>query len=345
MSLLSLSTRLSRREFLKLGGFGLGALILLPLAAIQQAELSGQQGRVLDAVISLYDRPSKEGKVVKYVWRDLVLPITAVTLGDDTGAFNRVWYQIGKDGYAYSGGIQPVELKLNEPGEAIPEMGKLVEVTVPYTDARRQPDAAAPLSYRLYYATTHWVVSLTQDVLGATWYGIWDEKIKNVYYAPGRHLRLVPDEELQMLSPQVPAEAKHIEVHLGEQMVVAYEYDQPVFMTRAATGARFSSGNYETPRGSYVVQRKRPARHMAAGDRAAPNSYDLPGVPWVCYFTEDGISLHGTYWHNDFGKPRSHGCVNLSTQAAKWIYRWTTPVVPARESSVFEDGGTRIEVV
>jgi lipoprotein-anchoring transpeptidase ErfK/SrfK len=84
---------------------------------------------------------------------------------------------------------------------------------------------------------------------------------------------------------------------------------------------------------------------MAAGDRAAPNSYDLPGVPWICYFTEDGISFHGTYWHNDFGKPRSHGCINLSPAAARWVYRWTYPYVPAIEQSVFETTGTIVDVI
>jgi lipoprotein-anchoring transpeptidase ErfK/SrfK len=56
--------------------------------------------------------------------------------------------------------------------------------------------------------------------------------------------------------------------------------------------------------------------------------YDLPGVPWVSFFTGNGEAFHGTYWHNDFGHPRSHGCINLSNSAAKFIYRWTRPTVP-----------------
>jgi len=50
---------------------------------------------------------------------------------------------------------------------------------------------------------------------------------------------------------------------------------------------------------------------MARGNLAA-NGYDLPGVPWNSYITEEGIAFHGTYWHNNFGKPRSHGCINLT---------------------------------
>jgi lipoprotein-anchoring transpeptidase ErfK/SrfK len=56
--------------------------------------------------------------------------------------------------------------------------------------------------------------------------------------------------------------------------------------------------------------------------------YELPGVPWCMFFTTTGIALHGTYWHNDFGRPRSHGCVNMRSEDAKWLYRWTLPEVP-----------------
>ncbi len=71
---------------------------------------------------------------------------------------------------------------------------------------------------------------------------------------------------------------------------------------------------------------------MAAGDIAS-NGFDLPGVPWVLYITESGISFHGTYWHNDYGRPHSHGCINLAPQAAKWLFRWTTTNRAARETS------------
>jgi lipoprotein-anchoring transpeptidase ErfK/SrfK len=68
-------------------------------------------------------------------------------------------------------------------------------------------------------------------------------------------------------------------------------------------------------------------------------------VPWVLYITESGISFHGTYWHNDFGRPRSHGCINLTPQAAKWLYRWTMPVVQPTNQFAYEDKGTKVEIV
>ncbi len=65
--------------------------------------------------------------------------------------------------------------------------------------------------------------------------------------------------------------------------------------------------------------------------------FDLPGVPWVCYILWTGVSLHGTYWHHNYGTPQSHGCINLTPEAAKWIYRWTDPYVPFDEDFVQTD--------
>jgi lipoprotein-anchoring transpeptidase ErfK/SrfK len=83
---------------------------------------------------------------------------------------------------------------------------------------------------------------------------------------------------------------------------------------------------------------------MAAGN-LANNGYDLPGVPWVLYLTQSGISFHGTYWHNDYGAPHSHGCINLSPQAAKWLYRWTSPIVQPEKEYVYGYTGTHVEIV
>ena len=72
-------------------------------------------------------------------------------------------------------------------------------------------------------------------------------------------------------------------------------------------------------------------------------AYELPGVPWVCFFHKDGIALHGTYWHNNFGRRMSHGCVNLRMQDALWIYRWTTPLIAPGEWYT-RDYGTRLSI-
>jgi lipoprotein-anchoring transpeptidase ErfK/SrfK len=64
----------------------------------------------------------------------------------------------------------------------------------------------------------------------------------------------------------------------------------------------------------------------------------------VLYITEGGISFHGTYWHNDYGRPHSHGCINLAPQAAKWLFRWTRPSVPPEKPLAYGFVGTQVEI-
>ena len=157
-------------------------------------------------------------------------------------------------------------------------------------------------------------------------------------------MRLVTPEEISPLSADVPDDRKRLEVHLTNQLVIAYENEQPVFMTRASTGGHFNNGIFATPQGKAMTFHKRPSVHMAAGNLAS-SGFDLPGVPWVSYITESGVAFHGTYWHNDFGRPRSHGCINVPSKAAKWIYRWTQPVVPPEVRYRFLDYGTTVIVM
>ena len=165
-----------------------------------------------------------------------------------------------------------------------------------------------------------------------------------MFYVPAQHLRFVPTEELKPLSADVPSHEKRIEVHIPQQVMIAYEFNQPVFMARIASGAKFSNGDYSTPIGKHTTFHKRASRHMARGNLAA-NGYDLPGVPWNSYINEDGVAFHGTYWHNNFGRPRSHGCINMTPQASKWVYLWTKPDVPPDQEGIYEQTGTVVDVI
>jgi hypothetical protein len=335
---------ISRRDFLKFSGLGLAGLFSHPRLK-KTSQLTNQQGRVIYDNIQTFDTPSLSGNITRQYWADTIIPISEVTIGDEEPAYNRVWYRIGDVGYAHSGGVQPVKTIPQNPVSSIPDSGQLAEVSVPYTDARWEPDLNRAAIYRFYYETTHWVTGLVYDENSKPWYRILDDKWDLTFYSPAQHLRLIPNTELQTISPHVPANAKRIEVHASDQIVIAFEWDQPVFMARAATGAEFSNGQFFTPEGRHYTFHKRPSRHMAAGN-LAHNGYDLPGVPWICYITESGIAFHGTFWHNDYGRPRSHGCINLTAQAAKWIYRWTLPVVPAHEQRTYElSGGTPVDVI
>lgn len=345
---------LSRRAFLKRARAGLLGLFLIPLheRAMGRERLvaAGQEGvpemgRVLDDATPVHQEPSFSSKLVNMYWRDLVYPISAATIGDKEPGHNRVWYQINNGGYIHSGKMQPVALRSNPAVEQVPKEGLLAEVSVPFTDARLDPDRPDRFAYRLYYSTTHWINAVVMDREGNSWYRIRDDKYRKTYYVDAEHLRPIPPEELTPISPHVPNEEKRIEVRLSQQLVIAYEAGVPIFMTLTATGGIFIEGNFSTPTGTFMTNRKRPSRHMASGDLAAPNSYDLPGVPWVCYLTLKGISFHGTYWHNDFGRPRSHGCLNLSSPAARWIYRYTMPNVTFGDRILETHQGTRVDIV
>jgi lipoprotein-anchoring transpeptidase ErfK/SrfK len=339
---LNMST-ISRRDFLKLGGLGVLGVFAPPFAHQPDGLPADLQGRVTSIIQWVYDRPTFSGRRVKMYWRDLLMPITNVTISeDDPDSHNRVWYEIGAEGYCHSANLQPVRTLLNQPVMDLPLEGVLAEVSVPYTDALQQPNRGAAAGYRLYYETVHWVMGpTTSPEDGRVWYHVLDDKWNVIYYAPAEHLRILSQAELAPLSPEVPEYDKRIEVRLGEQLLLAYEADRPVFVTRVSTGAMLRSGTYYTPRGLFTTYYKRPTRHMAAGDITA-SGFDLPGVPWVMYITDGGISLHGTFWHNDFGRARSHGCINLTPADARWLYRWTTPSVPSGRQFTVARGGTQV---
>ena len=339
---------LSRRDFLKLSGLGLAGIFLPPFDFQFDDPFDSLQGRVTSRIAWMYDRPSIQAAQVKICHRDMLLNIANTAISDDVDSHNRVWYEIGSEswveGYVYSGNIQPVRTILNTPAFVdIPVEGLLGEVSVPYTDAHESPDKTSKAAYRMYYETTHWIKSITTNSEGQVWYQVYDDKWDKYYFARADHIRIMTAEELAPISPEVPDKAKKIEVQLERQLVTAYENGKPVYSTPVSTGGIFRAGTYTTPKGTFITYYKRPSRHMAAGDLAA-SGFDLPGVPWVQYLTESGISLHGTFWHNDFGRPRSHGCINLSVAAAKWLYRWTSPAVPIDKAFSYGRAGTKVEI-
>lgn len=363
---------LSRREFLKVTGVGAASLFIPSHKIIPSHQMisfeenirtaignmaskgilysSGfpewtphNYGRVIDTKIEVFSEPSFNGKLIDYLWKDAVVPLIGILYNEETDSHNRVWYKISDQGFVHSGSIQPVNTVLNEASSDIPAGGRLAEVTVPFTDAFWSIEYDLPAAYRFYYQTTHWVVDLKYDRNGEPWYMLIEDKWDLRYFVRSRHLRLFPNEELSPISVDVPNQLKRLEINLPEQYLVAYEDNIPVFMSRVATGGKFIDGDFSTQPGHYITFHKRPSRHMAAGNLAA-GGYDLPGVPWISYFTESGISFHGTYWHNNYGKPRSHGCINLTPQAAKWVFLWTLPSVPYNEQKIFEQFGTAVDI-
>ncbi len=328
----------SRRDFLKLSGAAaLGLAFRLPPANGAAAfDTPIGLGRVTNTV-RRRDRPSSSGKALGLQRADDVLAIYEQKVGEDAEpAHNLIWFRVD-DGWIHSSFVQPVHNDLNTPILEIPEGGFLAEVTVPFTQAWRNGDGHPTKAYRFYYSTTHWVDQAVTDDKDNVWYRVFDDRYQVYYYVLAEHLRRIPDEELTPLSPA--ATDKRLKVDLNQQHLTAYENGSPVFTARLSSGRKGSV----TPTGTLRVERKRPSRHMAARDGGG-NGFDLPGIPWVAYFYWSGVAFHGTYWHNDFGRPRSRGCVNLTPTDAKWIYRWTLPVVPPGEDYVRDKNGTQVIV-
>jgi lipoprotein-anchoring transpeptidase ErfK/SrfK len=333
----------SRRDFLKVISAGFLASILLPSPKSTLSFPEDQYGRVAIDSINVYDSPSFKAKIINTHKKDTVFLISGIIVGEGVPT-NQIWYKVGEEGYAYSGDIQPVKIQLNPVANKIPPLGALCEVTIPFTDAHWQPDLTSGIAYRLYFETTHWVTGISIDNNKLPWYRLSDIKFNSTYYVKSDHLRILPPEELTPINPDIPISAKRLEVRIKDQIIVAYENEAPVFMARASTGSNEAGTTYITPFGKYKIFFKRSTRHMES-DNLASYGYDLPGVPWVCYFTTDGVAIHGTYWHNNFGFPRSTGCVNLPSSAAKWIYRWTIPIVPGDKQSGYNRNGTEIRII
>ena len=123
---------------------------------------------------------------------------------------------------------------------------------------------------------------------------------------------------------------KWIDVSILRQSLTAYEGTRPVYVTLVSTGADGLGDPKETRstiQGAFLIHTKHVTVTMD-GDEDDEDRFDFRDVPFVQYFTE-GYALHAAYWHDDFGTPRSHGCVNLAPIDAAWLFGWTTPEVPA----------------
>lgn len=137
---------------------------------------------------------------------------------------------------------------------------------------------------------------------------------------------------------------KHIYVDLTNQLLTAYQGDS-VFMQ-----APISSGKwFPTPTGEFSIWEKVRATKMSGGHGA--DYYYLPNVPFVMFFSGSGVdagrgfSLHGTYWHNNFGHPMSHGCVNMRTVDAEKLYYWVNPPTNGNVTVSSKDNpGTKITI-
>ncbi len=143
------------------------------------------------------------------------------------------------------------------------------------------------------------------------------------------------------------AQDRRIEVDLSRQKVYAYEGERRIHEFTVSTGKWAP-----TPTGEFRIWAKVRSQKMSGGDKSLGTYYYLPNVPYVMFFFNGsiakmrGFSFHGTYWHDNFGHPMSHGCINMKTADAKTLYEWATPAVTNEKAwSTLADAsneGTRV---
>lgn len=347
-----MSKTLSRRNLLKLGTAGIVGALLPGRSAFgltDQASFAASRrnnedepkgyGLALAGGTLVRAEPSINAKKVRALKRDDVVGIFDQMETKSGSAYNKLWYQVD-DGYVHSANL--LEVPNSSGNVALPEAGEhgfWVELSVPYFDVRSGPGMSAGRSkYRYYGGTVYKVKDVVKadsvpdeskllfGAIDETWYMLDDEQFPGRYFVPASYMRVITEDEIAPISEDVAARDKTITVNLKEQRVYCYEKDKEVFTARCASGRNYNGGNFQTPKGEHFSYRKTPSQHMWGGAVGDDGSFDLPGIPWVTYFVTTGVAFHGTYWHNDYGQPRSHGCVNLTAANSKWIFRWTRPV-------------------
>lgn len=190
---------------------------------------------------------------------------------------------------------------------------------------RSAPSKEAPVVERLRTGVVLRVAG-TVTVDGEDWYKIlvdkhiqYPERVTSDWYVYADAVELLYDEGDINLDKGSPPTQKQIYVSLTEEMLYAYDNDTVFMSEPISTGLELTP----TPPGTFEVFRKTPSRYMQGPlPGVSSQVYDLPGVPWNLYFTKEGAVIHGAYWHNSFGRPWSHGCVNVSPQAARKLYEW-----------------------
>ncbi|HUS52358.1 MAG TPA: L,D-transpeptidase [Candidatus Bathyarchaeia archaeon] len=147
--------------------------------------------------------------------------------------------------------------------------------------------------------------------------------------------------EKQQVLSAVDGEEKWIEIDLSDQRIYAHEGERIVYEFLTSTGKWAP-----TPTGTFRIWTKLRYAKMSGGSRAMGTYYYLPNVPYIMYFYK-GYGIHGAYWHNNFGTPMSHGCVNLAIPDAEKLFYWAGPSLSEGKNVAYptkDDPGTLVVV-
>jgi hypothetical protein len=191
---------------------------------------------------------------------------------------------------------------------------------------------------RLYYGQVVWIDQIrknngfveyrwNEDAGHGYGYGAYGE----FFWGDGAAFKVLTEQDVAPISPDVDPDEKRIEADLDYQTLSCYEGNTEVYFCRISSGLKYDpatgqiSSKLATPVGNLLTHWKIISLNMTAG--TFQSGYSTPAVPWSTMISGDGISIHGAFWHNAFGEKRSHGCINVTPEDAKWIFRWTTPSV------------------
>lgn len=187
----------------------------------------------------------------------------------------------------------------------------------------------------VYGASSYYFASRPICANSRTCESDFSERIDNTAVGIFLGRRVIPpkiDPTLDLLQPKysilgatAPEDEKHIYIDLSSQTLYAYQGKIEFMKTL------ISSGKWgRTPVGNFNVWTKLRATRMAGGQ--GTDAYDLPNVPYVMYFYRD-FGLHGAYWHNNFGHPMSHGCVNMRFVDIQTLYAWVDGPINSKKGT------------
>ncbi|MBI2333609.1 MAG: L,D-transpeptidase [Chloroflexi bacterium] len=376
---------LSRRDFIKLAGLGLGAMAFTRVSSsdidyrwdvfsqprrLPQFPGSAIIGRVCEPDVDLRNRPTNnpnQNSSIGKLGADELLEWNRRVLVNVIGCLPNQRYIETPPGYVYGSVLQPTKNIPNTPVTELPNgQGFWAEVTVPYIELAHEGTVASPwlqdhINYnfppRLYYGQTVWIDQVrtsngfpeyrwNEDANGRGYgYGGYGE----FYWADGAGLKILTDADVSTLNPDVDPNEKTISIDLDYQTLSCYEGAREVYFCRISSGKKYDpvtglvTDAYATPAGSLMTYWKIISKNMTAGNEGT--GYSTPAVPWCTFIASGGVAIHGAFWHNAFGERRSHGCVNVSPEDSKWIFRWTMPYVSlaaGEERRELPDHGTLV---
>ncbi|MFQ5855642.1 MAG: L,D-transpeptidase family protein [Anaerolineae bacterium] len=266
-------------------------------------------GKVVSQGLAVYQNPGDAAPVRWYTSAGTWVSIRANRVVD-----GQVWYLMDRGGWVPASAVEVGRLSDFHGVRVVPGMAMPFGfVVADPLNVRAQPGVAndnPPIGELQRYS----IVSIldVKDIPDGTWYQIGENR-----WVSAQHVRRVAP----VVRPkQIGPNERWIEVNLREQTLRAYEGPEMVYATLISSGLP----RWQTITGLFRIWIKITARKMSGGSLEDGDYYYLADVPWTMYF-KGGYGLHAAYWHDDFGRPKSHGCVNLSPLDAYWLFQWATP--------------------